>query len=289
MKTYLDCYPCFVRQAIDAARMAGAGEDEQKEVLLAALRLLEGLDANVSPPEIGHRIHGLVRERLGAGDPYRDAKHRCTHQALALLPRLRALLQAAEDPFACAVRLAIAGNIIDLGVSNAFTEAFDLWEDVLRVLAAPLAVDHIELLREAVAGACHILYLGDNAGETVFDRLLIERLPAHVTYVAKSSPILNDATEEDALAAGLGEVCTVMGNGSNAPGSVLALCNAAFCTRLAEADVVISKGQANYETLSEARVSPFFLLQVKCPVIASDLALPLGSLVVKSAAASRSS
>ena len=276
MKTYLDCYPCFVRQALEAARFAGATEAQQRQVLDEVLGLLRQTEDGLTPPEIGDRVHRVVRRVTGIDDPYRALKAQSTHEALTLYPRLKALVaQAPADrTLDTALRLSIAGNIIDLGPAP----EYDLWAVVERVLAQPFAIDASGALRDALASmssAESVLLLGDNAGETVFDRLLVETLyelyGLRVIYAVKGGPSLNDATMEDARQAGLLEVATVIDNGADAPGTILARCRPQFRRAFDAAPVILAKGQANYECLSYQRRGIFFLLQCKCPVIAADL------------------
>ncbi len=283
MRTYLDCYPCFLRQALDAARLAGADESQQKVVLDRVLDALRQIELSSTPPEIGDRVHRIVRQEVGDSDPYRAAKETGTRQALALYPRLKSLLAEADDPLEVAVRLSIAGNIIDLGPD----QQYDLWDEVERVLAQSFAIDDGMAFRDALSGAgrsavtAPLLYLADNAGETVFDRVLIEALDVPVVYAVKEGPILNDATQEDALAAGVDRVAEVVSTGSDAPGTILDRCSEEFRHLYDEAELVIAKGQANYETLSEEGPRVFFLLQTKCPVIARDVGVPVGSIVLR--------
>ena len=257
--------------------MAGADEVQQRMVLNHVLDVLKRLDLSSTPPEMGDEIHRLVREVTGSDDPYRAVKEHSTRQALALYPRLKALVSEAPDPLGRAVRLAIAGNIIDLGPAG----EYDLWATIERVMAQPFAIDDSADFRDALAGAKWVLYLADNAGETVFDRVLIEALRQSVVYAAKGGPILNDATVNDALAAGLDEIAEVISTGSDAPGTILDRCTEDFRRRYNEAELIIAKGQANYETLSTERKGIFFLLQTKCPVIAQDVGVPTGSIVLK--------
>jgi len=279
MKTYLDCYPCFLRQALEAARMAGADERQQRAVLNRVLDVLGGVEPSTTPPEIGDQVHRIVRWEVSDGDPYQAAKQASTRQALALYPRLRALLLGSNDPLDAAVRLSIAGNIIDLGLGR----EYDLWETVERVLDQPFAVDDRAVFRKALSGAGQVLYLADNAGETVFDRLLIESLDVPVVYAVKGGPILNDATWEDALDAGLDQAAELVSTGSDAPGTILDRCSEEFRGLYDEAELIVAKGQANYETLSEEGPRVFLLLQTKCPVIARNVGVPVGSIVVKQA------
>lgn len=278
MRTYLDCYPCFLRQALTAARMAGATADVEWRALHHVLGLLHDVPDGATPPLLAGQVHRLVRDEAGHGDPYAEVKASTTSAALALYPRLTELVASSPDPVGTAVRVAIAGNVIDLGVSD---DVPDLWQTVERVLAAPLAIDDLEALREAVATADHVLYLADNAGETVFDRVLVEALGVPVVYAVKGGPVLNDATTADARAAGLHGCATVVDTGSDAPGTTLSLCSQEFRAAFLAAPVVIAKGQASYETLSDAGPSVFCLLQVKCPVIARDAGVPVGSVVVR--------
>ena len=277
MHTYLDCYPCFVRQALEAARQLGADEQMQKTVLERVLELLKSIDLSFTPPQIGDQVHRLVRQELGDGDPYRAFKETATREALALLPRLRKVVKEAEDPLETGVRLSIAGNIIDAGVHS----SYELWPTVQRVLSQPFAVEDMDPLRQSLANAPKVLYLADNAGETVFDRLLIECIEAPVVYAVKGGPILNDATVEDAQMAEVDRVAELLSTGSDAPGTILERCSKPFQRVFAEAPLVIAKGQANYETLSEQGSKVFFLLQAKCPVIARDLGVPVRGLVVR--------
>jgi len=277
MKTYLDCYPCFLRQALTAVRFTGADEAQQRAAIDRVLALLRQIEPTATPPEIGDRVHRIVRQVVDGDDPYRQAKAASTREALALYPRLRALVAEADDPLDVAVRLSIAGNIIDFGPDH----TYELWETVERVLAQPFAVDDRAAFRAALDEAEWVLYLGDNAGETVFDRLLIETLELPVTYAVKGGPTLNDATREDAEAAGLDRVAEVIDNGADAPGTVLARCAPAFQRLYDQASMIVAKGQANYETLSEEGERVFFLLQTKCPLIARDVGVEEGSIVLK--------
>ncbi|MBN1835447.1 MAG: DUF89 family protein [Spirochaetales bacterium] len=278
MRTYLDCYPCFLRQGLEAARLLGADDEAQKQVLDRVLEILRHVELSSTPPQIGDEVHRMVRELLGDGDPYRGFKEDTTRAALALVPKLRELLANAEDRLETAVRLSIAGNIIDAGLGA----ARELWPVVQRVLSMPLLPPgQMAVLRQRLSEVGQVLYLGDNAGETVFDRLLVETLGVPVLFVVKDGPVLNDATMEDARAAGLDLVASLVSNGSDSPGTILERCSEEFREAYGQAGLVLAKGQANYETLSQEGPKVFFLLQAKCPVIARDLGVPVGSIVLR--------
>ncbi len=278
MQTYLDCYPCFLRQALSAARRVGASDAQQFSVLQAVLKLMQNIRADHNPPEIAYRVHRIVRQKVDVDDPFRDAKSKSTQDALALYPKLKQRVARSADPFDTAIRIAIAGNIIDFGVREQIAELRDV---VDQVLVQEFAICDSDLLREKLERAHHVLFLGDNAGETVFDRVLIEQLSVPVIYAVKDGPILNDATSQDAIAAGLDQCATLVSNGTTAPGTLLSMCSGEFRQIFEQAPLIIAKGQANYETLSDAGEKVFCLLQVKCPVIARDIGAPLESIVVR--------
>ena len=280
MKTQLDCIPCFVRQALEAARQAGADETIQVKVLRRVCRWVSDMDMDMSPPLMGQRIHRLVRELTGNTDPYAECKSKFNHAVLELLPELRQEIASSPDPLSTAVRLAIAGNAIDMGAYSGLDNN-NLRPILTRAMASPV-VGVLESLRKAIRHANTILYLADNAGEIVLDRLLIEQLrPERVTVVVRGQPVLNDATLVDVTAAGLNDMVEVIDNGSDAPGTLLSDGAADMRQRLAHADVVLAKGQGNYETLSdETRPNLFFLLMAKCPVIAGHIGCERNNLIV---------
>jgi len=179
-----------------------------------------------------------------------------------------------------ATRLAIAGNVIDLGAKADLKED-DARTAVARSMEEPFHGD-LDAFRRAVESAERILYLGDNAGEIVFDRLLIEQLsPRPVVFAVRGVPVINDATVHDALQAGLQNLVEVIDNGSDAPGTVLADCSEEFRRRFHDADLIVSKGQGNFETLFGETAPIFFLFKVKCPVVALHTGLPVGTHVLK--------
>ena len=278
MRTYLDCYPCFLRQALTASRMAGGTETQQQTTVQKTLALLYSFSAGNTPPEIGYAVHAIVRKVVGEGDPYREVKNHSTREALALYPLLKTYVANSEDPLETAVRISIAGNIIDFGP---YDEIRDLSKTVDNVLITPLHINHMQRLRAMLETAAWVLYLADNAGETVFDRVLIETLSVPVTYAVKDGPILNDAITVDAQAAGIDSCALIITNGTSAPGTILDLCSESFMKKYDNAPLIIAKGQANYETLSTAGTRVFCLLQVKCPVIGRDLGAPVGSIIVR--------
>ncbi len=280
MKTFFDCIPCFVRQALDSVRRATDDETVHEQVLRETLRAISEMDLRASPPVMGHKIHRFIRESVGECDPYQDMKDQSNQLALDLYPALKSRVERSANSLETAVRLAIAGNIMDIAV-KADVGQIDVNEAVEHALTGPFDGD-MDGFVSAVSTANSILYLADNAGEIVFDRLLIEQLPLDkVTVAVRGAPVINDATMVDARTAGLTELIEVIDNGSDAPGTILDECSDAFRRRYAEADLVISKGQGNYETLSEQKKDILFMLKAKCPVIARDIGCEVGDMVLR--------
>ena len=281
MKTHLDCVPCIIRQSLDSARLLTEDEEIHEQILREVLEAASRMNLEQSPPVMAQTIHRRLRELVGQKDPYREPKDRFNQLALDLLPKYRAELERTEKRLETAVRLAIAGNIIDLGVKSGLDEK-EVLDSIESCLVDPLE-GSIDDFAGAIADAGSILYLTDNAGEIVFDRLLIEQLPADRVVVAvKGAPVINDATMVDAETAGLPEMVQVIDNGSDAPGTVLDDCSPEFRAHFDKADLIISKGQGNYETLGESTRPIFFLLRVKCPVVARDTECPVGRMLLTS-------
>jgi hypothetical protein len=278
MKTYFECIPCLLRQTLEAARLTTDDETIHEQVLRKVLRAASEMNLRKSPPLMAQHIHSLIRQMTGDNDPYRDIKDRFNYFALELYPELKERIERSREPLDTAIRLAIAGNIIDSGVNHHINET-QVHNAIEHALTAPLAGDP-EQFREAVSEAKDILYLADNAGEIVFDRLLIEQMPLEkITLVVKGSPVINDACLADARTTGIADLVEVIDNGSDAPGTILAACSEEFKQRFESADLIIAKGQGNYETLSDVKKNIFFVLKAKCPVIAHHIGCEVGSLV----------
>lgn len=280
MKTALECIACLVRQASEALEMCAIGDLQREHILRALLSDIAGSDWNVMPVHIARRLQRHIREQTGQADPYRQLKDRMNRLALELVPALTEQVRNHSNPREAVVRLAIAGNLLDAGSKSRLAPE-DLAERMKSVWTLPLDGSITELF-DAADQANRILYLADNAGEIVFDRFLIEALPiTKVTVAVRGAPVINDATLEDAKTAGICEFVPVITNGSDAPGTLVDECSQEFRDYFNGADLIISKGQGNYETLSNATGNIFFLLTVKCPLVARAIGSPEGTLVVK--------
>lgn len=279
MKAYLDCYPCFFIQTLKTSRMITSDEREILQILNEVSSSIPKIPFGATPAEIGREVYRIISQKTGVEDPYREVKERCTHQALSLYPELKKLISSSKDRLMTAVRLSIAGNVIDFG-ANA---DFDLKRDIETILSQDFSINHYQKFCELLEKTRKILYLADNAGETVFDRLLIEELHRPVIYAVREKPIINDATREDALLSGIDKVTEIISSGCDAPGIILKFCSDDFLKVYRSADMIISKGQGNYEGLSDENRPIFFLLKAKCQVIARDIGVEEGSIILAEA------
>jgi uncharacterized protein with ATP-grasp and redox domains len=278
MKAKPDCIVCTYRQALNAARVAGSDPDAQVAILAQVATRLGHPSLNQTPAALSQCVYEAVADVSGIADPYARIKQATNAEALRLLPELEALVRAAPDPLREACRLAIAGNIVDLGIGH----LFDLERDVRAILRQPFAIDDYADFRRAVRPGCRALYLGDNSGEIVFDRVLVEHLlqaGTQTTFVVKDRPIINDATLEDARFCGLTDRAPVITTGSNDIGVYWERTSAEFQAAFARADLVIAKGHGNFETCVDHAGNFFFLLKAKCEMVAQELGVRLNDLV----------
>ncbi len=277
MKARFSCIPCFVKQAMNAIRLSTDDPALRQRAMDEALARLRGADLSQSPALLSHVVYAVAREVTGVRDPFAEAKRETNAAALALLPALRRRIAAAPDPLRAAVKAALSGNIIDLGIGH----RFDIERDVARMMDADLTVDDYGPFCERLAGARRLLYCCDNSGEIAFDTLLIERLRerAEVTATVKSAPIINDATMADAEAVGLTRLVRVIETGTDYIGVHWEASSEEFRRAFQEADLVLAKGQGNFETLDSRPEEIFFLLKAKCAEVASELGVEEGATV----------
>jgi len=277
LNTYLDCFPCFVKQALRCGRWVTNDEAVLKQLVDEVGMMLKDIPLTNTPPETGELIYQKIRQISGVHDPLAKMKNRSTQEVLELYPKLKQMVLNSDDPLMTAVRLAIAGNVIDFGISD----DYDIEREIFETLEKEFEICDVFVFRRALEHAENILYIGDNAGESVLDRLLIETVGKPTVYVVRDKPVLNDVIYDDAVAAGLDKVAKIYSSGSTAPGTILRTCSPEFLELFRDADMVISKGQGNYEGLSGEKRPIFFLLKVKCPVIARDIGVDNGAIVLK--------
>ena len=252
-----------------------------RRVLNSVALMIPELALDVTPPEIAQQVYRIIYEITGDNDPYREAKKRADDLAMSCYPRMQDMVEYSGDSLQTACKLAIAGNAIDLGAQAEYGNMNTIIEESL---SYALNLDDYKRFKQSIKNKSLILYIGDNAGEIVFDRILIEQIKRinsnQIVYVVREKPIINDATISDAVRVGLDKVAKVISSGSDAPATILSQSSPELKDIYNSADVIIAKGQGNYESLCDRPENIFFFFKVKCPVIARDSGYDVGTLAL---------
>lgn len=283
MKGHLECQPCLLRQTLEVARLVSDDEAVHSRVLKRILRVLSKTDFRLPPPAIAYRVYRAIGKATRCPDPYLQTKERSDGMALECAEWAREIVARSKDPLGTALKLAAAANVVDFGVGV----KFDLKESLRNVIEKGLQLDESAVFTEALARAGTLLYIGDNAGEIVFDKLLLETIGVRhpslkKIFAVRGGPVINDITGRDAERVKMKEVAEVVSTGYAAPGVILKRSSRKFRRAFAGADLVLAKGQGNYESLSaEGGTKVYFLLRAKCQVIARELDVEIGHFVFK--------
>ena len=253
MRYSMECLPCLLNQGIRVARLYLENEEEQRILLKSIIAEIAVMDHNASAPYIAHKVHRALKEALQNPDPYQKEKLYYNQEMLKLEDDFFRLVETAIDPLDVALKLAAAGNIIDFG------PGYDLSRDnVLKTIKESMEKDYSQevfiSLASALKDANKLLYLGDNAGEIVFDKIFIRTIKEcyphlQIDFATRGTPIMNDVTEEDAYMVGIDTYANIINNGTDIPGTILEHCSDSFVNVFNKADVIISKGQGNFESL----------------------------------------
>lgn len=270
MKSYLDCIPCIMHNIVATLNGHISDKKIRNEAFNKILIELQQKDFSLlSPPVLTDNLHKIMQEYLDNKDIYKEIKKECNNEALKIYEHAETLYNESSTKLKTAIKIAIAGNLIDYGALKSFNIENILDDYVHR----DFAIDNYSDLEVEINKANTILYIGDNTGEIVLDRLLVKHLVSidkKVTFTVKSTPILNDALLEDALDVGMDKITEVIESGCSTAGTTFAGTNKLFHKKLKEADLIISKGQGNFETLTEEKIDKplFYLFLCKCDKIA---------------------
>jgi uncharacterized protein with ATP-grasp and redox domains len=282
MKTYLDCLPCLINQSLRAARAITDDEETHRRVINTLAARFPELSLNLKPPEIAQQGYRIIRQITGNSDPFRKVKTEANETALKLYPYLKELVKGSKDPLLTACELAIAGNSIDHGPE---LEDSDINQIAQQALQFDMVINDYATFRDNLVKVKRILYIGDNAGEIVLDRILIEELynikKFEINFVVRDKPIINDVTMVDAVTTGMDKVAGIISSGSDAPGTILPQCSLEMQRYYHSADLIVSKGQGNYESLEGETGNLFFFLKAKCDLIARTLGVKVGDAILK--------
>jgi uncharacterized protein with ATP-grasp and redox domains len=267
------CLPCVVNQAIKVANITGINTKE--ELLREVFAYLCKASYDTSTPEFIGDIYDMIKKHTKDPDPYKKTRNYYNAMFLNMLPEFGKKIEQAENPFMLAIRYAIVGNIIDFNpIHNTLIEDIYDYFDKMEILE--LAIDDSLLLLKDIKNAKTLLYLGDNCGEICLDKLLLKNIKEqnssiNLLFGVRGKPVVNDSIAEDAYFVGIDEYAEVVDNGDSSLGTILNRTSPSFKDAYKRSDVVIAKGQANYECLSEENKNIYFLLMTKCDVIANDI------------------
>lgn len=274
MKSRIDCVPCLINQAFKNGKHANLSDQQQEKYLHEAINYINSQPYSTPAPITSHKTWQMLLEYSTNKDPWYEVKREYNQAMMEYLPHFRAMIQESERPLSTAMRMAIAGNIIDFGAPHQF-DIQKAIEKINNTIHENLSVDHSTELFAKIAQSNRLLYLGDNCGEIVLDRLFLEQLKIafptlQITFVTRGKAVLNDILPEDALEVGIDAYATIIDNGSGAPSTILSDVSAAFLSAYQDHPVVIAKGQGNFEGLfGSSKKELYFLFMAKCPYIAA--------------------
>jgi hypothetical protein len=274
VKTYLECIPCVLKQGINTLRVSGCSDKTGRKVITEVLKRLKKVDYGLSPAANSGIAYVVFSAITGIKDPYYDLKRKYSRLALDVYHELEKLVDASKDRLYMAAKAAIAGNIIDFGIDVKKAITLDLKKIIKDLPGMHLTIDDYDSFKELLKNSVNVLYISDNAGEIVFDKIFVKelvRLGKKVVLAVKSGPIINDATMEDAAEVNFDGLARVIETGNSNIGINLDNSSEIFLEEFKKADIIIAKGQGNFETLDKVAADIFFLLRAKCENIAREL------------------
>ncbi len=285
MNIETDCIACIFNQALRVTKELNLSKEESKKILDIAGCMVPSFSFSLTPPQNATPMYEKIAQILDVEDIYKEQKVLAIKKAESLYDYSKELIKNGDDPIVSAIRIAVGGNVLDL----ASEYSFDLTTEIQNIIKANFAIDHMNDLKESIDNSKNIVYLADNAGENVFDRIFIETIKdiypdIRIYYFVREKPIINDICFKDLINDPILDVATVINSGIKTPGVIVSDLNDRAKELFYTADTIISKGMGNYECLSDYGDLPiFYLLKVKCQVVASSLHLSPGDLVCKSA------
>lgn len=281
MQSFVDCVHCYLKQAVTCMSIAGIDEDRQYGILFDLMDDIKSMDRKRTPAENSTEILLKVYKLINSDDPYKEVKKKSNLLALEWYPLLKDFLKRSQNRLHDALKISASGNVIDLGINR----SFDINASLKHSLDAGFSKDDFGMFFNKLDKEDEIVIVGDNAGEIVFDQLLVEELSSmgkKVTYIVKGGPVLNDATMEDAIQVGMDKAARVITTGSNYLGVPIQKVSGEVGRLLKESGLVISKGQANFESLEHEKMAEgriFFLLKIKCECVAKVAGANFGDVV----------
>lgn len=283
MKIHTDCLACIETQAHRVCDILHVNQSQREDIISLAYQHIQQFDFNLTPPHNATPLYEAMAKYLSVDDLYADIKRESSLMAEKFIPLCEEAIATSSNPLLSATKTAVAGNVIDL----ASVMMYDLKEELDKVYHTPFAVDDFDALAQSLSHAKTVVYLADNAGEEIFDKVYIKTLKTlfprvEVYYFVRGKPIINDLTCKDALASKIDEVAVIVDSGVPTPGLAMEFMHEEARKIFEKAECIISKGMGNYECLGDTQGYPiFFLFKVKCFVVARSVGAHLGDIVCK--------
>ncbi len=284
MNLNLDCILCNIKQVLTVTDLLKLDAANKEIIMRNVLGYLESADYKRSNPEVIGGTWDIITNHINDKNPYKEIKCYYNAELSNITGKVKELINQSQDQFDTALKIAITANLIDFAANHTFDEAM-LLRKITTIHEQHLAINDSKELYEELKTAGTLLYLGDNCGEIVLDKIFIECIKQDfpnikVYFGVRGKPIVNDVTIDDANMVKMQDVAEVISNGDGSLGTVIARTTTAFREVFYQADVIIAKGQGNFESLSEIdRGNIFFLFMVKCEAVASCLKIPKMSII----------
>lgn len=285
MKASVECMICGIKQVMKVSKLLGKTEEETQSVVKKTLKMLSEVEFDVSNPYISAKNWDIITSTYGIEDPYYDVKKLYNDLLISVYDETLALLDNVDDRFTSALKMAVIGNLIDMGGRHTFTKEMVL-EKIKEHANIFFRIDKSSVLKQQLINAKKLFYIGDNCGEVVLDKLFITEIKRlnpdiQVTFGVRGGPVLNDVTYEDAVYVGIDKVADIVSSGIKAPGTLLDLSTPEFQNTFRNADVIIAKGQGNFESLSDTYQDNLFLIFIaKCDLVANTVGIDMMDIVV---------
>ncbi len=281
MKIASECYLCLFRQIYNLTRRMSLNESKAGELLRGSAEILSKYSMDVTPPEIAAEVYEFVAKTTGVKDPFLKAKKEAVSEALKFKKLFEEKLKSSENFLLDACKIAVAGNVIDLGVN----QEYNIEKEIGRIFEFNFKYNDFEEFQKQLDSAQKIVYLADNAGENIFDEILvsaIKKRDVEVYYFVRGKPVINDVTFEDVKNLKIAELAEIVDTGVPSPGFHLNFANEKSKKLFYEADMVISKGMGNFECLfEECEREVFYFFKVKCDVVAKKIKAGVGDYILK--------
>lgn len=277
MKMNEQCLPCLVNQVVKITQITNSNDNE--ELFKKVFAYMSQMDFHQTNPEIIGQIFAMVKEHIHNNDPYKHIRYQYNTLFLNQLDQIDQNIHSFEE----AVKYAIIGNVIDFSPIHQNVEK-DMMTYFQNINSLSLTINDVDCLKKDILNKKQLLYIGDNCGEICLDMLLMKRImeinpDIHIYFATRGYPVVNDSIEEDAYQVGINQYATIINNGDSSLGTILHRASEEFLNIYHSSDIVIAKGQANFESLSEEHQNIYFMLMVKCPVISHYIGVKEKSLV----------